>query len=67
MLLVIHANMAAPWRFTTKSRLKHGRRNSFAITSVSFQTAYLIGLILRHNVGVIILYIDILWTQTATV
>ena len=64
MLLVIHANMAAPWRFTTKSRLKHGRRNSFA---VSFQTAYLIGLILRHNVGVIILDIDILWTQTATV
>ena len=32
-----------------------------------FSTANLIGLILRHNVGVIILDTDTLWTQTATV
>ena len=43
-------------RFTTQTRFRHGRRHWFAITSVSFQTAYLIGLILRHNVGAIILY-----------
>ena len=66
MLLDIHAHMAVPWRFTTLTDLKHGRRYWFAITSVSFQTAHLIGLILRHNVGVIILDTDTLWTQTAT-
>ena len=32
-----------------------------------FSTANLIGLILRHNVGVINLDTDTLWTQTATV
>ena len=32
-----------------------------------FSTANLIGLILRHNVGMIILDTDTLWTQTATV
>ena len=58
MLLVIHANMAAPRRFTTQTRLKHGRRHRFAITSVPLQTANLIGPILRHNVGVIILDTD---------
>ena len=42
-------------------------RHWFAITSVSFQTANLIGLILHHNVGVIILDTDTLWTQTATI
>ena len=66
-MLVIHANMAAPRRFTTQTRLKHGRLHWFAITSASLQTANLIGLILRHNVGVIILDTDTLWTQTATV
>ena len=39
-------------------KTKHGRRHWFAITPVSFQTAILIGLILRHNVGVIILDTD---------
>ena len=53
--------MAAPRRFTTQTHLQHGRRHRFAITSVSFQTA--IGLIFRHNVGVIILDTDTLWTQ----
>ena len=67
MLLVIHANLAAHRRFTTQTRLKHGRRHRFDITSVSFQTASLIGRILRHNVGMIILDTDTLWTQTATV
>ena len=62
MLLVIHANMEVPKRFTSKTR-----RYWFAITSVSFQTANLIGLLLRHNVGVIFLETDTLWTQTATV
>ena len=38
-----------------------------AITSVSFQTANLVGLILHHNVGLIIFDTDTLWTQTATV
>ena len=32
-----------------------------------FSTANLIGLILRHNVGMIILDTDTLWTQTAKV
>ena len=67
MLLVIHANMALPWHFTTQTRLKHERRHRFAITSVSFQAANFIGLILRHSVGLIILDTDTLWTQTATV
>ena len=58
MLLVIHAHMEAPKRFTTQTRFKHGRSHWFASTSVSFQTADLIGLILHHNVGMIILDTD---------
>ena len=59
--------MAAPKRFTTRTRLKHGRRHWFAIniTSIIFQKANLIGLILRYNVGVIIFDNDTLCTQTA--
>ena len=47
--------------------INQGRLHWFVISSVSFQIANLIGLILRHNVGVIILDTDTLWTQTAMV
>ena len=49
---------------------KHGGAQAFYNTNTTQEwapplTANLIGLILRHNVGVIIFDTDTLWTQTA--